>query len=133
MCSSDLATGKCVALVVGNSNHTAFITLGSNPRNDAADSNRALQGFGFSVTTRKDATRRDLNSALANFGRAASRSEAVLFCFAGQGIQIRSNKFLMLVNATAESKIVLLDEGVSLSPFLHEMKGRSAVKFAPPS
>jgi uncharacterized caspase-like protein len=128
LCLHSHAAGKRVALVVGNSNYTAISNLGNNPRNDADDITRALQGFGFSVTTLKDATRRDLNTALESFGRSASGSEAALFYFAGHGMQIRGDNFLMPVNATAESEAAVRDEGVNLSRVLDEMEGSAAVK-----
>ncbi len=58
---------RTVALVVGNSNYAAISNLG----NDAEDITRALQGFGFSVTTLKDAARRNINTAMETFGSAA--------------------------------------------------------------
>jgi formylglycine-generating enzyme required for sulfatase activity len=128
LCIQTHAAGKRVALVVGNSNYTAISNLGNNPRNDADDITRALQGFGFSVTILKDATRRDLNTALESFGRDASGSEAALFYFAGHGMQIRGDNFLMPVNATAESEAAIRDEGVSLTRVLDELEGSAAIK-----
>lgn len=96
--------------MVGNGNYTAI----SNPRDDMT---RALQGFDFTVTTLKDATRRELNTALETFSMAAISSQTAPFHFARHGMKIRSDNFLMPINSTDESKAVLRDEGVSLSPF----------------
>ncbi len=126
--ASAQGAGKRVALVVGNGNYTALNTLGDNPRNDADDMARALEGFGFTVTRLKDSNRRDMNAALEAFGRDASGSEAALFYFAGHGMQIRGDNYLMPVNATAESEAAVKDEGVSLSRVLDELEGTAAVK-----
>jgi formylglycine-generating enzyme required for sulfatase activity len=126
--SNKATNGKRVALVVGNGNYTSIGSLGDNPRNDADDMARALEGFGFTVTRLKDGTRRDMNAALEAFGRQASGSEAALFYFAGHGMQIRNENYLMPVNATADSEAAVKDEGVSLSRVLDELEGSSAVK-----
>jgi formylglycine-generating enzyme required for sulfatase activity len=126
--STGIARGKRVALVVGNANYAHIGKLGDNPRNDADDIEQALRRFGFSVTKLKDASKRDMTAALEEFGRQASGSEAALFYFAGHGMQIRGENYLMPVNASADSEAAVKDEAVSVSRVLDELDGSASIK-----
>ena len=126
--STSIARGKRVALVVGNANYAYIGKLGDNPRNDADDIEQALRRFGFSVTKLKDASKRDMTAALEEFGRQASGSEAALFYFAGHGMQIRGENYLMPVNASADSEAAVKDEAVSVNRVLDELDGSARIK-----
>ncbi|MBX4912787.1 caspase family protein [Rhizobium bangladeshense] len=86
--------------MVGNSEYRHTTPL-INPRNDAALMSSVLTRAGFSVTKVIDADQRSMQAALREFGRAlqAPDVEAGLFYYAGHGIQIRDENFLIPVDA----------------------------------
>lgn len=116
---------KRVALIIGNAAYQGLKPL-SNPANDAEDMARALKGFGFEVMLYKDLPRRGMAEAIAEFGRRVGGAEAALFYYAGHGIQVRGQNFLMPVNAVADSEAAVMDEGLNINRVLDEMEGGAA-------
>ncbi len=114
--------GRRVALVIGNGNYlqTGLPKL-TNPTHDAEDVARALRGFGFEVLEKKDLTLEGMNQAIAEFGSKIGGSEAALFYYAGHGIQVKNQNYLIPVNATIESEASVPYQGVSLNQVLDEM------------
>lgn len=91
-----------VALVIGNAayQHTARL---ANPGNDAADVSAALRAAGFSVQTLTDAGKSRMEQALSGFaGKAAGSEMAVLF-FAGHGMELNGQNYLIPVDAKLET------------------------------
>lgn len=92
-----------VALVVGNNAYSNAPLL--NPVNDAKAMAEALQGAGFEVNLKLDASQGELIAALRQFGnrlREGGVGTAGLFYFAGHGMQIRGRNFLIPVGANIE-------------------------------
>ena len=77
---------KRVALVIGNSTY-AYTPALTNPKNDATDVAKALTGIGFEVTLGLDVDKRKMDQIVAQFARAAISADAVLFYYAGHGMQ----------------------------------------------
>lgn len=114
--------GRRIALVIGNGNyqHPDLPKL-TNPANDADDIARALRGFGFEVIERKNQTLAAMNQAIAEFGSKIGGSEAALFYYAGHGIQVKNQNYLIPVNATIDSEASVPYQGVNLNQILDEM------------
>lgn len=114
--------GRRVALVIGNGNYqqTGLPKL-PNPPNDAEDVAKALRSFGFEVIERKNQTLQGMNQAIAEFGSKIGGSEAALFYYAGHGIQVKNQNYLMPVNALIESEASVPYQGVNLNQILDEM------------
>ena len=93
----------------------------ANPTNDAEDMARALRRFGFEVIERKNQTLEGMNQAIAEFGSKIGGSEAALFYYAGHGIQVKNQNYLIPVNARIESEASVPYQGVSLNQVLDEM------------
>lgn len=122
-------TGKRrVALVIGNGNyHQAELPKLPNPIHDAEDMAKALRGFGFEVIERKDQTLEGMNQAIAEFGSRIGGSEAALFYYAGHGIQVKNQNYLIPVNARIDSEAAVPYQGINLNQVLDEMdNARSA-------
>ena len=122
------AQGRRIALVIGNGNyqHTDLPKL-PNPPNDAEDIAKALRGFGFEVIERKNQTLEGMNQAIAEFGSKIGGSEAALFYFAGHGIQVKNQNYLIPVNAVIESEASVAYQGVNVNQILDEMdNGKSS-------
>jgi hypothetical protein len=114
--------GRRIALVIGNGNYQqAGLPKLPNPPHDAEDVARALRGFGFEVLEKKDLTLEGMNQAIAEFGSKIGGSEAALFYYAGHGIQVKNQNYLIPVNATIESEASVPYQGVSLNQVLDEM------------
>jgi len=114
--------GRRIALVIGNGNYQmSDLPKLTNPPNDAEDIAKALRSFGFEVIERKNQTLEGMNRAIAEFGSKIGGSEAALFYYAGHGIQVRNQNYLIPVNATIESEASVPYQGVNLNQILDEM------------
>jgi hypothetical protein len=122
------ARGQRIALVIGNGNYQyADLPKLANPTNDAEDMARVLRGFGFEVIERKNQTLEGMNRAISEFGSKIGGSEVALFYYAGHGIQVKNQNYLVPVNAKIESEAAVPYQGVSLNQVLDEMdNGKSS-------
>ncbi len=110
-----------VALVVGNSTYENIATL-RNPKNDASDLTERLQGLGFEVFGGTDLDRRALVQALIQFGRAAEKAEVALFFYAGHGLQVNGQNYLVPVDAMVEFESEIDLSLVSLSGVMQQLE-----------
>src|SRR4051795_5032265 len=93
--------GRRVALVVGNGAYANTSTL-ANPPADVTAVAQALRGLGFEVIEARDL---DYRAMLAILGRFADRlrgAEAGLFFYAGHGLQVAGENYLVPVDARLE-------------------------------
>ena len=89
-----LAQGRRVALVVGNDAYEAQSVL-HNAVNDARAVATGLREVGFSVTGVENADRSRLMSALASFAESLASDDVALFYFAGHGVQVDQENYLL--------------------------------------
>jgi hypothetical protein len=93
-----------LALVVGNSAYQSVPAL-PNPANDAKAVAGFLGGAGFDVTSAVDLTQTDMRKAIAEFAvkiaQAGSDSVALVY-YAGHGVQIDGENFLIPVDARVQ-------------------------------
>lgn len=111
-----------MALVVGNGEYEHTTPL-LNPRNDAVDMARALEGLGFEVIKGFDLDERGLESKLREFSRAAHDAEVTLFFYAGHGLQVDGENYLVPTDAKLVDEVGLRREAFELAAFLREMRG----------
>ena len=102
-----------IALVVGNSSYANVPAL-PNPANDAGDLSQSLQHLGFNVTTVIDAKFDDFRRALIEFGRAARGADMAVVFFAGHGVEIAGENWLLPVDVELKNDIDADTEAVSL-------------------
>jgi len=96
-----------IALVIGNAHYgNPALTL-SNPKNDAEDVADALRAVGFEVLKATDASKRDMDLAMARFARAATDSDAALFFYAGHALQYQGRNYLIPTDAEVEDEVSL--------------------------
>ncbi|GIL01021.1 MAG: hypothetical protein BroJett030_09200 [Alphaproteobacteria bacterium] len=94
-----LGGARRIAFVVGMGRYTGGIPRLANPINDARRVATALLGLGFTVYYSTDTTG---TAVLACAGRARAEAgdpEVVLFYYAGHGIQIEDENYLIATNA----------------------------------
>jgi hypothetical protein len=115
--NSFLAAERKVALVIGNSNYLDAPL--KNPVNDATDMASALRKLGFRVTLKTDANQRVMETAVRSFGKKIRKGGVGLFYYAGHGLQVRGNNYLIPIGAEIESegdvKYEAMDAGLVLA------------------
>src|SRR5882724_11418129 len=86
-----------VALVIGN----AAYKMGAlqNPVNDARAMAAVLKQIGFQVIAIENATKPEMERAVAEFGHALTPGSVALFYYAGHGLQLNGHNFLVPVDA----------------------------------
>lgn len=89
----DLRTRARVALVIGNATYPTSPLV--NPKNDARDMRNALAEMGFAVELVEDADYRKLGSAIDRFVSRVRRGDVALFYYAGHGMQIEGENYLI--------------------------------------
>jgi uncharacterized caspase-like protein len=104
---------KRVALVIGNGAYRSVPAL-DNPINDAADMAMALERLGFSVQRITDATYDKMRRGLLEFGRQARGADISIVYFAGHGIEVGGENWLIPVDAELRSDIDVDHEAMSL-------------------
>jgi uncharacterized caspase-like protein len=113
-----------VALVIGNGAYTASSVL-SNPVNDAKEIAASLERLGFAVTTANDAGFDKMRRALLDFGRLARRAEIAIVYFAGHGIEVGGENWLMPVDAELKADTDAEHEAIGLKTVLSTVEGAS--------
>jgi Caspase domain len=88
-----------VALVIGNSSYVNTPEL-PNPQNDATDMAAALRKLGFRVLTGIDLNKQAMDATVREFGSALAGAEQGVFFYAGHGLQVGGENFLVPVDAT---------------------------------
>jgi uncharacterized caspase-like protein len=104
---------KRIALVIGNGAYKYTPAL-FNPPNDAKDVAEALKAIGFEVTLKVDAEKRQIDQAIAQFAREGKTADAVLFYYAGHGMQFEGRNYLMPVDAELQDEVSLRYEMTAL-------------------
>jgi len=89
---------KRVALVIGNAAYTKAKPL-ANPANDAADMAKALKDVGFEVFSGVDLDKRRMETLIREFGARLANGGTGLFYYAGHGIQVGGENYLVPVDA----------------------------------
>lgn len=108
-----------VALIVGNSAYKDA-PLG-NPANDAADLANSLEKKGFTVLVRENVGERGLKEAVDTFAKHLQKGGIGLFFFAGHGIQLKDQNFLVPVDIGFDSEADISFKSVSAEYVLSRM------------
>jgi len=116
------ATESRIALVIGNSAYKNTSPL-PNPRSDAKLMTATLRELGFEVQEVIDADRRVMRRAMRDFGRRLRDSSSVgLFYYAGHGVQVNGENYLIPIDANIADETEVDLEGVEVNAFLRTMK-----------
>ncbi len=103
-----------VALVIGNSAYKSVPRL-ANPVNDAALVGGMFRKAGFdSVDIKLDVSAADMRRALRDFANRTRDAEVAVVYYAGHGIELDGNNYLVPTDATLETDGDVLDETVAL-------------------
>ena len=118
-----------VALVIGNSAYHDPDARLRNPGNDADGMAAALGRLGFEVVLGKDLDRSGFYDKLDEFEVASRGADVTLFFYAGHGLQVEWENWLMPVDAKLEKKRDLDRRAVKLDAVMKEMGGTKKLVF----
>ena len=88
--------GRKFALIIGNDNYP--VSPLKNAVRDAREMDRALQAAGFKTVVKENARKSDMDRAVGEFLDKIGPDDTVLFYYAGHGVQIENENFLVPVD-----------------------------------
>ena len=112
---------KRVALVVGNGayKNTSWLT---NPPKDADAIAQALRRLDFDVLEGRDLDFANLAGRIRDFGRALKDAHVALYFYAGHGLQVRGNNYVVPIDAALEHEADVYLELVAVQAILAKME-----------
>ncbi|AWL95013.2 caspase family protein [Bradyrhizobium ottawaense] len=105
-----------VALVIGNSNYKNAPQL-ANPDNDAESMAKFLNSAGFEVVAATDLTQNDMLRVVQDFSAKVSArgpNTVAMVYYAGHGVQLAGENYLVPVDAKVSSQTELVNNSVRL-------------------
>ena len=112
-----------IALVIGNSSYRSVSAL-PNPANDAKAVTEFLSSAGFEVVSAIDLTQSDMRQAISEFASkiAAKGPDAVaLLFYAGHGLQVDGENFLLPIDARIEREADIPFQAVRLADVMNAL------------
>ncbi|WP_271577734.1 caspase family protein [Bradyrhizobium sp. CCBAU 11361] len=107
------AEGRRVALVIGNGAYGNVPAL-LNPPNDASDIAAALKRLGFTVSLATNANFDEMRRGLIALGRDAAGADMAAVYFAGHGMEINGENWLIPTDAALKRDTDAANEAISL-------------------
>lgn len=118
--------GKKLALVIGNSKYESAGPLPNGVR-DAAAFHAFLTTNGFQSTLILDGNRRTLAEAMSKFSRELQPQDTALFYFAGHGMQMQGENYLLGTEAKLASEFDVQGETLALSDLIGSIERRAKI------
>ncbi len=111
---------KRYALVIGNGEYLTSPL--KNPVNDAKDVGNELKRLGFDVMVYTNLNQADMKTHMREFGNKLAANKGVgLFFYAGHGMQVNGENYLIPVDAKIEKEMDVELESVNLKRLMGEM------------
>lgn len=104
-----------MALLIGNSAYSRPDLALPNPKNDVVALADSLRSLGFSVTEVIDQSSQEMQSSLAAFQAEANAAEIALFFYAGHGVQIGGQNYLIGTDIDTVNEVELRRASVTLT------------------
>jgi uncharacterized caspase-like protein len=122
-------TERRLALVIGNGayKHTAALP---NPVKDAEAMASALTSLGFEVIVGMDLDYVGFGRRVQDFARRAENADVALFYYAGHGMQVNGENYLVPVDAALKREADLEFETIRVDAVLRQMQRASGPKIA---
>lgn len=112
-----LASGDRIALVLGLGDYATLPFL-DNPRNDATDMAKTLDGIGFTVTLGLDSTGAELRQLLDDFSFRSETAELALIYYAGHGVEFQGENYMIPADADIKTNQDVIRQSISLKQLL---------------
>jgi len=122
------AEAKRVALVIGNNDYDNVPDL-EKAVNDARALGRTLKDLNFDLIAAENLTRRGMNEKLQEFAAKLDRGDEALFFFAGHGVQLSGQNFLLptdIPNARPDQESFVRYEAIGVYQVLDIIRGRGS-------
>ncbi|WP_436214579.1 caspase family protein [Bradyrhizobium sp. LjRoot220] len=113
-----------MALVIGNGAYQNAPAL-PNPLNDATDFSASLQRLGFEVRTLQNASFDEMRRALISFSQGARGAEFAIIFFAGHGMELNGENWLVPVDGQLVSDRDVENETISLQQLMRAVSDTS--------
>jgi Caspase domain/Sulfatase-modifying factor enzyme 1 len=107
------------ALVIGNSRYASSPL--KNPVNDAHAISLSFQRLGFQVDERTNLDYRSLNDAVESFGKHLKKDGVAVFYYAGHGVQVNGENYLVPVDADIQTESEIKFKTVNVGALLEKM------------
>jgi hypothetical protein len=117
-----------LALVVGNSDYRNTPSL-ENPKNDARAMATALTRLGFDVIRGIDLTSVEMRRTVRKFAGALQSADIALFYYAGHGLQVKGQNYLVPIDAKMRSTLDLEFEATNLQVVIDLMEREAKTNF----
>ena len=115
---------KRLALVIGNANYDKGEL--KNPVNDARLIASTLDSLDFDVILKENlATKRDMTTAIREFGSKRSDYDVAFVYYAGHGIQVDDENFLLPTKEVFEEEFDVMDYGVSVQNIMRYLEAQT--------
>ena len=115
---------KRLALVIGNANYDKGEL--KNPVNDARLIASTLDSLDFDVILKENlATKREMLSAVKEFGSKRSEYDVAFVYYAGHGIQVDNENFLLPTKEVFEEEFDVMDYGVSVQNIMRYLRAQT--------
>ena len=115
------AWAKNVALLIGNANYS--VGQLANPVNDANDLANTLRSIGFETVVRVNVDGDGMRSAIRDFGEKLKNNDGIgMFFFAGHGVQVNGENYLLPVAVPLRSEQDVEKYGVQANMVLRYME-----------
>jgi uncharacterized caspase-like protein len=115
-----------IALVIGNGHYPDASAPLAQPINDARALTASLRRDGFEVDVVEDASKDDMNRAVARLKSRIRPDSVVMLFFGGYGVQAGRESYMMPVDAAIWKEADVRRDGVSVEAVLDVMKERGA-------
>jgi uncharacterized caspase-like protein len=123
--SAAAAKGNRVALVIGNSAYPAGAL--ANPKNDATAIATALKKLDFDVNLVINANKSALDNAFKQFSNKSEKADVALLFYAGHGVQVNGNNYIVPLDANPQNERDLKREMVKMDDVIDDM-GSAKIK-----
>jgi Caspase domain len=120
ICSAAVA-GDRLALVIGNGAYANAPRL-ANPANDAADIAQSLRSIGFEIVEGRDLDKRAMEQKIVEFGHKLDGASLALFFYAGHGLQVSGQNYLVPIDARLQRAGDLSFETINVNQVLAQME-----------
>jgi hypothetical protein len=120
----EIVARKQVALVIGNSAYGNSPL--KNPANDARALTARLQALNYDVVSVFDANRRAMGRAIEQFVGKLGTGDVALFFFAGHGVQVDGENYLLPVDFDGQDEIDVRNDAVAAGKIQDRMEKSGA-------
>jgi uncharacterized caspase-like protein len=120
------ATGRAVALVIGNSGYRDETAPLPQAGDDARAMAAELRARGFEVTLAENLTKQGMFDAFSSFAAQIEPGTTALVFFSGYGIQAGRQTYLIPVNADIWREDDVRRDGLALDPLLADLDAHGA-------